>query len=85
MARTIDLDTIQNLSLIEKNEKLPLKKGYDNCLFCGKPVLVNSKTPYVHLLTSGYITTEEVHPDSQGLFPVGPECKNKVDKEFVFV
>lgn len=80
----IKLDDFQNLDLIKKNLKLKIKPKQDRCLFCQKPMNINDNTKYVHLLTSSELTLFENHIDSQGLFPIGNECKNKIDKKYIF-
>lgn len=65
----------------EKNEERHGIFG-NTCFCCGRPT---AEKQFVHLLTSGDVinTTEEVE-NSQGFFPIGPECAKKYPKEFVF-
>lgn len=60
----------------------------ERCSHCGRPVNVEagSIVRYVHYTTSGDITSEfdfEKVPDSQGGFPIGPECAKKLPRAFV--
>ena len=39
----------------------------------------------VHLLTNGnLVSSDEDFDNSQGMFPVGNECKNKLPNNFIF-
>lgn len=50
-----------------------------NCAICNKPIKDESKAQYVHLLTNGNIVSSfEDFDNSQGCFPVGPECAKKL-------
>lgn len=60
------------------------EKGGDNpCICCGKNI--QKPNYYVHLLTSGNIvSSEEDFEDSQGFFPIGNKCKNRIPNNFYF-
>ncbi len=58
-------------------------KGDNPCICCGKNIK-NSKYS-VHLLDSGnLISSEEDFDNSQGFFPIGNTCKNKLPNNFYF-
>lgn len=82
--KTISLEQLQDLKLIEKNDSLKEKPGQDRCLICNKPMNITDKTKYVHLLTDGNLTVKEEDNNSQGFFPVGMDCKKKIEKEYLF-
>lgn len=53
------------------------------CICCGKNV--NEPKYFVHLLTNGnLVSTDEDMAESQGLFPIGSGCKNKLPNNFYF-
>jgi hypothetical protein len=57
--------------------------GKNPCICCGKEI----KNPkyFVHLLTTGnLVSSEEDFEDSQGLHPIGSECKNRLPNNFIF-
>lgn len=59
------------------------ENGDNPCFCCGK----NIKKPvyFVHLLTNGnLISTDEDLDISQGFFPIGNQCKNKLPNNFYF-
>lgn len=58
--------------------------GNDNpCVCCGKEVKSPKYT--VHLLTTGnLISSQEDFSESQGFFPIGNTCKNKIPNNFYF-
>lgn len=59
-------------------------KGYNPCILCGKDTGKNPKY-FVHLLTNGdLVSSDEYFKNSQGLFPIGSECRKKLSKEFIF-
>jgi hypothetical protein len=72
----IPLNDIQTDSYDEVGNKNP-------CVCCGKEV---KETKYmVHLLTTGnLISSQEDFEDSQGFFPIGNACKNKLPNNFYF-
>lgn len=53
----------------------------DTCIVCGRRT---AEKLSVHLLTSGHLFDGDDHPDSQGAFPIGPECAKKLPPAFVF-
>ena len=61
---------------MESRNMEPFADDVETCLICGKEL---KKLRYwVHLLTDGTFTLDKEHPKSQGYFPVGPECAQKV-------
>jgi hypothetical protein len=72
----IPLNDIQSDSYDECGNKNP-------CICCGKEV---KGTKYmVHLLTTGnLISSQEDFEESQGFFPIGNACKNKLPNNFYF-
>jgi hypothetical protein len=52
----------------------------DTCFLCGKRT---NEELHVHYTTSGMLTNNPNHPESQGCFPVGPECAKKLPKDFI--
>jgi hypothetical protein len=66
----------------EKNEKR-LGLWRDSCVCCGKRTKENL---FIHATTS-WVAIDEFDdtkvPDSQGLFPIGPECAKHFPKEFI--
>lgn len=53
------------------------------CICCGKKI--NKPKYYVHLLTNGnLISSQEDFDNSQGTFPIGATCKNKLPNNFYF-
>lgn len=72
----IPVDDIQEESFDET-------KGENPCICCGK----NIKNPKysVHLLDTGnLISSDEDFAESQGFFPIGTSCKNKLPNNFYF-
>lgn len=76
---------------LEKNRRVSNKTGFDHCFFCGKYVAdKGEKTAWVEQTTSGLLIPNDVYVpiegepnnyqghNSQGCFPVGPECAKKV-------
>lgn len=73
--------------------EIPRSKSYDKnidhygenektCVVCGKPTKMQH---YIHATTSWEATTDgDEIPNSQGLFPVGPDCKKLFDPKFIF-
>ena len=52
-----------------------------NCFVCGKKT---NEEFFVHYTTDGNLVTYKSNPEnSQGCFPIGPSCKNKLPKEFI--
>lgn len=58
--------------------------GEDSCFLCGKPI-TGKRRFWIHLLTTYRLTTESKHPQSQGLFPIGPSCKRKIPNQFIHI
>jgi hypothetical protein len=59
--------------------------GEDCCIFCGKKIKLG-RGKMVHYLTNGNIVSwsgEDIE-NSQGFFPVGPECAKKLVIQFAF-
>ena len=55
----------------------------EECLLCGKGM--KDVKQLVHLLTNGnLVSSDEDFDNSQGMFPVGNECKNKLPNNFIF-
>jgi hypothetical protein len=79
--KTLDLNSIQV-------DQWKGKVGnHTPCLVCGRPIKDESKSKWVHLLTSGQlINTQDDSKvsNSQGFFPVGSECAKKIPTEFLF-
>lgn len=71
----------------ESKNKTANEKRYgiqsNNCVVCGKPTKENI---FVHLLTTGEIVNTDANdiPNSQGLFPIGPDCAKLIEPEFLF-
>ena len=68
-------------NIIDENYKE--SKGENPCICCGK----NVKNPryHVHLLEDGnLVSTREDFINSQGFFPIGNTCKNKLPNNFYF-
>lgn len=59
----------------------------DTCFICGRRT---AEKLMVHYTTAGELTnttTEDLSPwdrESQGCFPIGPECAKKLPKGYVF-
>lgn len=57
----------------------------DTCFICGKRTAGKASTKHVQYLTNGNIvSTMEELDNSQGCFPVGPECAKKLIISFAF-
>lgn len=55
------------------------------CCVCGNPIKEGVNPKMVQLLTNGNIISSiENFEDSQGFFPVGPECAKKLIVNFAF-
>lgn len=56
----------------------------DSCVCCGRPT---ADKLFIHT-TPAWVTVDEPDeskvPDSQGAFPIGPECAKHFPKEFIF-
>lgn len=66
------------------DEEYKESKGAKNpCICCGKEIKQPRQS--VHLLTTGdLVSTDEDVENSQGLFPIGNTCKNKLPNNFYF-
>lgn len=59
----------------------------DTCFICGKRT---SEKLFIHYTTNGDIVNTQaedlssIDRESQGFFPIGPECAKKYKKEFIF-
>lgn len=58
------------------------------CVICNREVRKPTKN-FVHIVNGGshfasYNLPEKDIRDSLGLLPIGPECKNKLPKDFIF-
>lgn len=74
----IPLEDVQNILPFTKD-----KPNSEKCLLCGKTLKSNSKVFWVHLLTNGnLVSSDEEFDNSQGLFLIGSECKNKLPNNF---
>lgn len=79
---------------MKTSNKLPQSENYaanikrygehsDSCICCGKRI--QSPKQYVHMSTDWVMKHVEDadESDSQGLFPVGPECSKKIANEYL--
>lgn len=72
----IPLNDIQEDSYDETGNENP-------CICCGKEV--RNPKYMVHLLKTGnLISSQEDFAESQGFFPIGNSCKNKLPNNFYF-
>lgn len=54
------------------------------CFLCGKTIIGYNKH-LVHYLTNGnLVSSDQNFENSQGFFPIGSECKNKLPNNFIF-
>lgn len=71
---------------IERNRERGGKPNTEPCLVCGRDVKDVLKHQ-VHFATDGTLfpvdEDNENHPDTQGWFPVGPECAKKLPAGYV--
>jgi hypothetical protein len=76
----IDLDSVRSSKYDSNIERLG--DHSDSCFVCGKRT---AQKHYVHYTEDGnLINTEESVSNSQGMFPIGPECSKKLPKGFTF-
>lgn len=54
----------------------------NSCFLCGKTV--NNPVHFVHYTTDGDLINVDEAANSQGFFPVGFDCKNRLPKDFIF-
>jgi hypothetical protein len=82
----INADDYTTFGKYETEERTESKHGKsaNPCFLCGRQV---TGSLLVHYTTKGKLTDEWDEtkvPDSQGCFPVGPECAKTLPKGFVF-
>lgn len=75
----------------DQNENLSKPGHTERCVCCNKPMkpeqvkfMVHMTTAWVAVDTEDENVVKENGHESQGLFPIGSECKNKMGKEFIF-
>jgi hypothetical protein len=71
----------------DKNEELSKKGHSERCVCCNKPMKPEQVKYMVHMTTDWLMIDtddEKLVDNSQGFFPVGPECKKNLPKQFVF-
>lgn len=75
----------------DKNEKLSKPGHTERCVSCNKPMkpeqvkyLVHMTTCWIAVNTEDENVLKENGYESQGLFPVGSECRKKMGEEFIF-
>jgi len=75
----------------EQNEELYKPGHTERCVCCNKPMKSEQVKYMVHMTTDWVaVDTEDEHVvkengyESQGFFPIGSECKNKMEKGFIF-
>ena len=78
MTKEIYLEDVRSAKYDDNVERLG--EHSDTCFLCGKRTAENY---YVHFTTDGSFTNNPEHPDSQGLFPVGNECRKKLPADFI--
>lgn len=80
----IPLDEIQSENYHQNIEKFG---DHENtCICCGKRIKTYPNCNYVHLLTNGNIVSysgDDIE-NSQGFFPIGPNCAKKMIINFSF-
>lgn len=81
----IDSETVISKDYALREDRL--KAGEEPCFICGRGIKEGKAKHYIHYLTDGRITdimdSSEFGTLSQGAFPVGGECKNKLPKRFI--
>lgn len=71
----------------DKNEELSKPGHTERCVCCNKPMKPEQIKYMVHMTTDWLmIDTDDSNliDNSQGMFPVGSECKKHLPKQFVF-
>ena len=75
----------------EKNEDLNKPGHTERCVCCNRPMKPEQIKFMVHMTTHWTaIDTDDLDMlsyygyESQGFFPIGTECKNKMPNEFIF-
>lgn len=54
----------------------------NECCICKRPVVIKPGTAWIHMSTAWKplpVDTPDDHPESQGAFPVGPDCAKRED------
>lgn len=70
----------------DKNKRLYGDRS-NSCFHCMR---TTAEEYFVHMLVTGLLTDNMKEPsegdggDSQGFFPIGPECMKKYPKQFIF-
>lgn len=63
---------------MERNESVRARPGQDPCVVCHRPV-DKARAQYVELTTDNEIVLDDSSPpNSQGGFPVGPDCYRRL-------
>ena len=68
----------------DKNERLHKDGHTERCVCCNKPMKPEQVKFMVHMTTDWLAVDCEDVPNSQGMFPIGTECKKNMSKEFIF-
>jgi hypothetical protein len=71
----------------DKNEELSKPGHTERCVCCNKPMKPEQVKYMVHMTTDLLLFDTDdttLVSNSQGLFPVGSECKKMLPKNFVF-
>lgn len=89
---TFKLDSIRpSADRMESNTKVRPRgwdSDWDECLVCHRPVNADKEgTIWVHMSTYNYLyltalPEAETEENSQGWFPVGPECARKIPADY---
>jgi len=79
----IPIDEIRKESYYDTIEKIG--EDTNTCFICGKRIKNISTANYIHIYTNGTIVSNEMPEDenSQGCFPIGPNCSKKLPKNFI--
>lgn len=57
--------------------------GANGCAICGKKLSILTPSYFIHYLTNGNITSSfEECDNSQGMFPIGPDCAKRLVIKF---
>ena len=77
----IPLENIQSINYDRNIDKYG--ECENTCICCGKRI--KGKVAHVHLYTDGNVVSNDAPEDenSQGCFPIGPQCKKKIPKSFI--
>ena len=68
----------------DKNERLQKDGHTERCVCCNKPMKPEQIKFMVHMTTDWLAVNCKDVPNSQGMFPIGTECKKNMSKEFIF-